>query len=187
MQSLFSAKYHWRFVSFNMIYGKESYDDEITGYCIGALGRVTELHAVIYHQLCGFDVNFEVFVAKELADFQANFDALRDGLWLYKRNNRIIGCIAIDGSQHESEGARLRFLIVDPECQHTGIGKALMKEAIEFCKTRSMSRIFLWTTPALDQARRLYEKLGFALISEVPHEDWGNSVVHQKFELILRK
>ena len=61
-----------------------------------------------------------------------------------------------------------------------------MKEAIEFCKTRLMSRIFLWTTPALHQARQLYEKFGFVLVSEVPHEDWGNAVVHQKFELMLR-
>jgi N-acetylglutamate synthase-like GNAT family acetyltransferase len=165
----------------------EPYVDEITSYCLGAIGRVTELHAMVYHELCDFDVNFVVFVAKEFADFQANFDAQHDGLWLYKRNNRIIGCIAIDGSQHESEGARLRFLIVDPEYQHNGIGKILMEEAIEFCKARLMSRIFLWTTPALHQARRLYEKFGFVLVSEVPHQDWGKAVVHQRFELLLSR
>jgi N-acetylglutamate synthase-like GNAT family acetyltransferase len=165
----------------------ETCDDEVTGYCIGAIGRVTELHAMVYHHLCGFDVNFEIFVAKEFADFQANFNALHDGLWLYKRNNRIVGCIAIDGSRHGAEGARLRFLIVDPECQQSGIGKTLMKEAIEFCRSRLMRRIFLWTTPALDQARLLYEKFGFVLTTEVPHEDWGKATVHQKFELILQE
>ncbi len=160
--------------------------DEITGYCIGAIGRVTELHAMVYHDLCGFDVNFEVFVAKEFADFQANFDARHDGLWLYKHDHRIVGCIAIDGSLHESDGARLRFLIVDPACQGKGIGKTLMEEAIKFCQARLISRIFLWTTPALQQARRLYEQFGFVLVSETPHQDWGKAVVHQRFELLLR-
>lgn len=159
--------------------------DEITGYCIGAIGRVTELHALVYHERCGFDVNFEVFVARELSEFQAHFNSQHDGLWLYKRANCIIGCVAIDGSRRETEGARLRFLIVDPECRRNGIGQILMQKAIDFCQDRLMHRVFLWTTPALREARQLYEKFGFVLVDEVPHQQWGNTVVHQRFQLHL--
>jgi len=156
-----------------------------SGYCIGAIGRLVELHAQVYHARCGFDSRFEVFVAKELADFIEHFDPRYDGLWLCKQRETIIGCVAIDGHEHGTDGGRLRFLIVDPQWLGHGIGYQLMEKAISFCKGKSMPKIFLWTTPALLEARRLYEKFGFVLVDEVAHEDWGNSTTHQRFELML--
>jgi N-acetylglutamate synthase-like GNAT family acetyltransferase len=158
---------------------------EITGYSIGAIGRLVELHAVTYHQRCGYDVGFEVFVARELADFFTNFDPACDGLWLYKKAGSVIGCIAIDGHASATEGARLRFLIVDPAQQKRGVGKVLMENAIAFCLDRSISNVFLWTTSTLYEARQLYEKFGFVLVEEKSCLDWGVKSIHQRFRLNL--
>lgn len=160
-------------------------DEHVSGYSIGSIGRLVELHALVYHDLCGFDARFEVFVARELADFIEKFDPNCDGLWLYKQANKIVGCIAIDGHDKDLQGARLRFLIVDPLCHGKGIGSRLMTESINFCKQKSMPRIYLWTTPALRDAGRLYEKYGFVLVEESPHDDWGTAAVHERYELQL--
>lgn len=152
---------------------------------IGALGKLTELHALVYHQRCGFDANFELYVAKELAEFIQNFDAQFDGFWLLRKSGSTLGSIAIDGHQRGAQGARLRFLIVAPEAQGHGAGRKLMQQAIDFCRNAELTQLFLWTTPALTEARNLYESFGFALSQEVNHEGWGASAVHQRFELTL--
>jgi hypothetical protein len=48
-----------------------------------------------------------------------------------------------------------------------------------------MTTIFLWTTRALGDARRMYEKFGFVLVEETPHEDWGTATIYEHFELRL--
>jgi GNAT superfamily N-acetyltransferase len=159
----------------------------ITGYSVGAIGRLTQLHARVYQERCGFDINFEVSVARELADFMANFDPEHDCIWLYKKWNAIIGCIAVDGSREETDGARIRFFIVDPQCQRQGIGRVLLRKAVDFCRANQMRRIALWTTADLPECRHLCEKLGFVVTDEVPYDAWGHTLVHLKLVLDLKE
>ena len=42
---------------------------EITGYFPGVIGRITETHAVYYHENWGFDASFETQVGRELSEF----------------------------------------------------------------------------------------------------------------------
>lgn len=160
--------------------------DKFCGYEIGAIGRLTQLHARVYHNRLGWDSRFEVQIARELADFIERFNATYDAIWLYKRYNAIVGCLAVDGSGGNTGGARLRFLIVDPQCQRNGIAKALMRRAVEFCRTRGITQIAAWTTPELFEARQLYEKCGFVLSGEMVHDICGRTVTLQQFQLTLQ-
>lgn len=157
----------------------------ISGYSVGAIGRLTQLHARVYQDRCGFDVHFEVAVARQLADFMSHFDAETDCIWLYKKWNAIIGCIAVDGSRKDTEGARIRFFIVDPQCQRQGIGRVLLRKAIDFCKAQKMRQIVLWTTADLPECKRLCQTMGFELADEMPYDAWGQTLVHQKLVLNL--
>lgn len=158
---------------------------EIAGYRPGAIGRITELHATYYHEHWGFDLAFEAEVATELAEFLGRFDAARDGLWLALVDGRIVGSIAIDGSQHPNTGARLRWFILAPRCQGRGIGRRLMREAMGFCRVVGIRRVYLWTFAGLDAARHLYEDFGFVLRGERSGSEWGRPVTHQMFDVIL--
>jgi hypothetical protein len=71
------------------------------GYFAGAVGQITEAHAVYYHTHWGFDVSFEAQVARELSEFAAGFDPGRDGLWVARQEERFAGSIAIDGRHAE--------------------------------------------------------------------------------------
>jgi GNAT superfamily N-acetyltransferase len=158
----------------------------IEGYFPGVLGRITGAHALYYHSHWGFDVSFEVQVARELADFLVAFDGNRDGLWAAVENHRLAGSIAIDGRQAESAGARLRWFIVVPELQGAGMGFTLAHRAVAFCRNQGYLKIFLWTFRGLDAARRIYERLGFALCEEHEVFQWGQTIHEQKFELNLQ-
>lgn len=157
----------------------------VVGYYPGVIGRIIELHAVYYHENWGFDISFETQVGRELSVFMRDFQKGRDGFWAATVDGEFAGAVAIDGQLSETEGARLRWFVVDPSFQRRGIGDMLLRQAVEFCRRAGHTRVFLWTFKGLDGARRLYEKQGFVLTEEHEVDQWGGLIKEQKFELIL--
>ena len=160
-------------------------DIEIRGYYPGVVGKITEIHAVYYHENWGFDVSFETQVGRELSAFVSRFEEERDGLWVAAKKGDFAGAIAIDGQEAFTEGARLRWFIVVPEFQKCGVGKALIMHAVEFCKRKGFPKVYLWTFEGLTKARRLYEAADFRLCEEHQVAQWGQTIKEQKFELKL--
>lgn len=160
-------------------------DLEIRGYYPGVVGKITALHAIYYYENWGFDVSFETQVGRELSEFVARFDSVRDGFWVATIKGQFAGAIAIDGQNAYDEGARLRWFIVAPEFQGGGIGRELILRAIEFCKHKRFPRVYLWTFEGLNSARKLYEAVDFHLSEENEEHQWGQTIKEQKFELEL--
>ncbi len=159
---------------------------DFQGYFPGAIGLITEAHAVYYHEHWGFDISFETQVGRELSEFMVAFQEDRDGLWIATEDGRFAGSVAIDGSEAGgTEGARLRWFIVVQDHQGTGLGKGLLSRAVEFCRQRSYPKLYLWTFEGLDAARGLYEGEGFRLCEEHVVDQWGRKITEQKFELCL--
>ncbi len=161
-------------------------DIKLSGYIPGAIGRIAELHGTYYSKHWGFDLFFESKVAMELSEFLRRFNEARDGFWVASVGESIVGAIAIDGIHHDSKGAHLRWFIVAEENQGQGIGKMLLKEAVEFCQKKKFGPVYLWTFAGLDPARHLYEKFGFRMCEEHEGNQWGRTVTEQRFELMLR-
>ena len=160
-------------------------DIEICGYYPGVVGKITELHAVYYYENWGFDVTFETQVGAELSEFVRRFDGNCHGLWVATKKGEFAGAIAIDGVDAFGEGARLRWFIVDPRYQGSGIGKKLIMQAIEFCIQNGFPKVYLWTFKGLEGARRLYETVDFRLCEENQVAQWGQNIIEQKYELDL--
>jgi GNAT superfamily N-acetyltransferase len=158
---------------------------QLKGYYPGVVGKVTELHAVYYHENWGFDVSFETQVAVEFSEFIIQYQEGRDGFWASTTGEKFSGCIAIDGRGTHTEGARLRWYIVVPRFQGLGIGRRLLREAIEFCRRAAYRRIYLWTFEGLNAARHLYERERFRLSEEHAVSQWGRDITEQMFELNL--
>ncbi len=162
-------------------------DIKLSGYIPGAIGRIAELHGTYYHEHWGFDLFFESKVAIELSEFLRRLNETRDGFWVASAGKKIVGAVAIDGINHNSKGAHLRWFIVAPENQGQGIGERLLNEAVEFCKKKKFLRVYLWTFAGLDPARHLYEKFGFKICEEFEGNQWGKTVIEQKFERTLQR
>ncbi len=150
------------------------------GYIPGCIGRVAQLHASYYAQSSGFGVEFEAKVAKELAEFCLSYTAGRDGLWL-AHGAEIAGSIAVDGSHAAKDGAHLRWFIMSDVLRGKGIGKQLLRRALEFSDHLGYKRVYLWTFAGLGAARHLYESHGFRLQYESPGSQWGRVVHEQRF------
>lgn len=151
------------------------------GYRPGIIGRIVEMHASYYSKHAGFGAAFETRVAGGLADFAARLAAPVNAIWHVQQDREIVGSIAIDGEDLASGQAHLRWFIIDEELHGTGIGKKLIRRAIEFCDAKEFRETHLWTFKGLDAARKLYENHGFSLTQEYSGTQWGTEVMEQKF------
>ena len=161
-------------------------DVQLTGYFPGAVGKITELHATYYYEHWRLDLSFETQVGRELSEFINEFQEDRDGFWVATVTEEFAGSVAIDGREAENQGARLRWLIVAPKFQGSGIGGLLLQEALKFCNAAGYKRIYLWTFKGLDVARSLYEHAGFRLCEEHDVNQWGRDLTEQLFEKHLK-
>ena len=153
------------------------------GYEPGVIGRAAELHGRYYADAWGSGAPFESLVAREFGEFMEGYDERFDLLLSAHRDGRCIGTIAIYGRRRLPEGAQLRFFIVDPDCHGCGAGKALLAEALAWCREQGLGKVFLWTVDGLPASRRLYEKAGFRVTERVP--DARYTVVRDNLRLEL--
>jgi GNAT superfamily N-acetyltransferase len=147
----------------------------------GDLGMIVHLHGVHYAREYGLDVTFEPYVAKPLADFVLS-GAGR--LWLVEEHgNGIVGSIAaVDAAAGQSQ---LRWFLLAPEARGTGLGRRLLTTALDYCRQRGMSHIFLWSFADLHAALRLYEQAGFQVTETRTSHVWGAERTEVRMNLDL--
>ncbi len=149
----------------------------------GDLGRIVHWHGTVYDREYEFDRRFEAYVARAMAECVLKGSS-RERIWVGERDERIVGCIAIvEASQRV---AQLRWVLVDPAARGTGLGTALMDEAVAFSREQGYDSVVLWTVSSLTAAARLYVRAGFRKVEEKPPASpWGVEVVEEKYELRL--
>ena len=108
-------------------------------------------------------------------------NAQQNELWHCETNGHFVGSISLDSESLGDNHANLCWFVVNSETQGSGIGKALLQQALEFCDKNNFQQTHLWTVKGLDAARRLYEICGFQLAEEYPGDQWGKVVIEQKF------
>jgi GNAT superfamily N-acetyltransferase len=131
------------------------------GYEPGLIGRVAELHGRYYAAAWGAGASFEILVSREFCDFIEYYDPENDLVLSANLGGELIGSIAIVGRNPDPDGVHLRFFIVDPAYHGRGAGKALLGQALDWCRRRGFLNVFLWTGQHLPESRGLYEKTGF--------------------------
>jgi DNA-binding MarR family transcriptional regulator/N-acetylglutamate synthase-like GNAT family acetyltransferase len=150
---------------------------------IGDIGWIVQRHGVIYAQEYGWNEQFEGLVAEIAANFLATHDPKRERCWIAEREGQNVGCAFLVAKNKTV--AQLRLLLVEPRSRGLGIGKRLVTECVRFARQAGYRRIVLWTNNVLATARRLYEKAGFCLIHEEPHQIFGVKLFGETWELKL--
>ena len=149
----------------------------------GTLGAVVSLHGRWYARHWNFGAYFEALVARDLGAFLAAFDPRRDGFWVERDDaGAVAGSISIVGPRASDAPARLRWFIVDEGLQGRGLGRKLMRDAMQFCRDAGHRCVTLTTFAGLDAARALYEAHGFRLTDEHVDSTWGVPVTEQHYD-----
>jgi GNAT superfamily N-acetyltransferase len=140
---------------------------------------ITAAHGTLYAAEFGWDVTFEAYVARHLADFATRAPAPRERIWIAEDQEGFAGCVAIVESSAAT--AQLRWFLVHPEARRTGLGRRLLGDAMTFARDAGYSTIVLDTVSELTDAARLYRAAGFVLTSEQEEPGWGRPVLAQRF------
>jgi DNA-binding MarR family transcriptional regulator/GNAT superfamily N-acetyltransferase len=149
----------------------------------GDMGWIIHRQAVLYAQEYGWDETYEHLITDILGRFVRDFDAEAERAWVAEAEQKIVGSVFL--VRASATLARLRLLYVEPEARGLGIGRQLVRECIEFARTRGYQKLSLWTNDVLSSARRIYEAAGFKLIKEEQHHSFGKDLVGQTWELML--
>jgi ribosomal-protein-alanine N-acetyltransferase len=74
--------------------------------------------------------------------------------------------------------AKILGLAVLPEFRGNGIGKKLLKKALEEARKAGKSEAFLWTSRKMyPDAQALYEKFGFQFKEAIPQKIFGEEII----------
>jgi DNA-binding MarR family transcriptional regulator/N-acetylglutamate synthase-like GNAT family acetyltransferase len=149
----------------------------------GDFGWAVERHGVIYDAEFGWGPGFEGLVAELFGKFAQRHDLARERCWIAELNGERAGCVFV--VEREPEVAQLRCLLVEPKARGHGVGGKLVSACVEFAREAGYRRMMLWTNKGLDSARKIYEAVGFELVEEQPHTEFGPKLIGQSWEMTL--
>lgn len=145
----------------------------------GDLGYVIHRQALLYAQEFGWNNEYEALVAEIIAKFIREFDAGRERCWIAEKDGKVVGSVFV--VRQDDTTAKLRLLYVDPVARGLGLGGRLIDECLRFARQAGYRKMMLWTNSVLTDARRLYDRAGFALVEEEAHHSFGKDLVGQVF------
>ena len=149
----------------------------------GDIGWIINRHGVLYAEEYDFDETFEALVAEILANFIRKHDPKRECIWIAEQAGERIGSIMIVDAGDRV--AQLRLLLVEPKARGQSVGSRLIDECIIFSKRIRYQKIKLWTQSNLLEARHLYAKAGFEVVSQSAHNSFGQELIAETWELPL--
>lgn len=145
------------------------------------LDWIVDLHRRVYRDEQGWDQRFMAIVEAIVADFREGREGER--CWVAETGGERVGCILL--ARDSPRTAKLRILLVEPSARGRGLGTALVEECLAFARSWGYRRVVLGTDSNLLAARRMYERAGFRMVEEVPHDDYGEGLVAENWELDL--
>lgn len=149
----------------------------------GDMGWITHRHGLLYAQEYGWDEHFEALVSLITSEFISNFKPDRERCWIAEMNGEIVGSVLV--VQSSDTDAKLRLLLVEPKARGLGLGTRLVQECIRFARRAHYKKLILWTNSVLTDARNIYQKSGFKLVSQEAHHSFGHDLEGEIWELIL--
>ena len=134
----------------------------------GALEEVRALFAAYTAMLVDCAPSFQRYLDIQHYDDEARDPTAKYGppdgrLYLARLDGRAVGCVAL--RRLDGERCEMKRLYVRPECRGRGIARRLIRQITGDARRMGFRRLLLDTLPALEEAVRLYRRLGF---SEIP-------------------
>lgn len=150
----------------------------------GDMGHIAARQAVLYAEREGWGRPLEILLLDTVSAFLRDYKEGRDQCFVAEVDGALAGSAFVTD---DGEGrARLRLVYVEPSARGHGLGQALVAACVDFARERGYRAIWLWTHKVLESARRIYAGAGFTVVEEFEHDEFGETVASENWELILQ-
>jgi ribosomal protein S18 acetylase RimI-like enzyme len=107
---------------------------------------------------------------------------LRGGFEVYKAilDGRLVGCVRCS---FPTGACLLDRLVVDPTKNREGVGKALAEHAVSRARRAGVARVWLHTSPKLEEAVELFSSLGFSVTGSIRSDTVGEDLLLMELPL----
>lgn len=145
----------------------------------GEPSLVVNFYYKLFEKQFDFLPNTEKYFLHAAEEYLEDTESNR--LWVAEDAGAIKGSICIiRKNEHE---AQLRLFGTDPSMQGQGMGKGLIKIAMDYCEMKQFDHIVLWTIDICKAALHLYEKAGFQKTETMPNNTWAKyEMTEEKWE-----
>ena len=160
----------------------------IRPYRKGEEAYVAEAHRRIYTDEYHWGKAFTDYAGAIALDFAKKEHGPGEELWVAEdtETGRLLGCIMLcDAGDNVGQ---LRLFLVEPDCRRFGIGSALTRALFDRARQAGYRRLILWTAGPLEDAVRIYGRMGIVTTETSENTEWslsGEPVTEVKMELEL--
>lgn len=144
---------------------------------------VISRHRVLYEEEYGLSPVFGDYVEKGVHHFAQQHDNEKEFMLIPEMNGQPVGSIVI--AKADDKTAQLRYFLLEPETRGRGLGHKLVDMALDFCKEKGYSHVFLETISSLKTARHIYASKGFRITQSHENPTWGKDVLEERWDLDL--
>jgi GNAT superfamily N-acetyltransferase len=157
----------------------------VTGYRPEVAVQIISMMAHYFLNVWGNDIEFRKRLTNEIQEFLVELDNPRNGVVCAWDETTLIGAVAIDALKAETEGARIRWFIVDDKYKGQGYGRFLFERALDYCQQRGFDRVTLCTFKEKDAAIALYKQCGFTAFKEQDVSTSQTKITELWFEKLI--
>jgi GNAT superfamily N-acetyltransferase len=100
----------------------------------------------------------------DLLAFDRHYEGTAGGFWVARLDGHVVGSVGVE--RRPDGTAELHRLYLDSALRGRGVGHALVEVVLEWCRTRGIAHLVLWSDTRFDRAHRLYERMGFTRTGE---------------------
>ena len=149
----------------------------------GDYGWIIQVHGQYYANKFGWLEQFECVVARIIVDYLNSIASQKQACYIAEINGQPVGCIMLTESTQD-EG-KVRVMFVSESVRGRGVGTLLINTLLNNAKNVGYKTLSLWTTNNQIEARELYKKLGFSLISKSPNTTFAKGSYDEAWEMII--
>ena len=114
----------------------------------------------------------------DMADIPNHYQAHpRGNFWVVEYLGALLGHVGIQPTVKEGE-AELRRMSVSSTVRRQGVGRRLLEQTEDFCRSREYNRIILSTVDFLKPALAMYRNSGYTLVKIEPYGASPNDQVN---------
>ncbi len=147
----------------------------------GDYGWIIQVHGRYYADKFGWHEGFECLVAKIMVEYLNSITSEKQACFIAEYNDQPVGCIMLmENTPHEG---KIRVMYVSRRVRGKGVGTALSNALMKKAKEIGYVTLTLWTTNNQIEARKLYEKIGFSMISKSPNTTFAKGSFDEEWKM----